>query len=59
MVKRKLLVMSMLERLKEYFDNTPREEIEKAWEQVKKECEGVDSPTVDEFLKLHGYEAKR
>lgn len=46
--------MTMLEKLKKYFRETPREEIDKAWEKAVREKEGVDSPTVEEFLKSQG-----
>lgn len=40
----------MLEALKEYFKNTPREEVLKSWKESKKNAP-KNGPTVDEFLK--------
>lgn len=42
------MAATLLEELKEYFENTPREQILKDWESTK-EYEGV-GPTADEFL---------
>ena len=42
------MTSNLLEELKEYFENTPREQILKDWESTK-EYEGV-GPTTDEFL---------
>ena len=38
----------LLQQLKDYFDNTPREIIEKEWHEYKKYNE--IGPTVDEYL---------
>lgn len=40
--------MSILDKLKKYFETTPREQIEKDWEACSKYDEV--GPTVDEFL---------
>lgn len=40
----------LLNELKEYFKNTSEEQIKKDWEEVKKNTEGVNGPTMEEFL---------
>ncbi len=41
---------SMLEKLKEHFDNTPIEELQKSWDEVVKQSEGVESPNAIEYI---------
>lgn len=60
MSKKKDNATLSLEGLKEYFEQTLREEIERAWEEAK--IEGVNSPTVSEFckhLKIRGNEKSK
>ena len=38
-----------LEQLKQYFDNTPKEEIRKEWDDLGRSCKDVD-PKIGEFL---------
>ena len=38
-----------LEQLKQYFDNTPEEEIRKEWDDLGVSCKDVD-PKIDDFL---------
>lgn len=44
----------MLKKLREYFANTPREQILKDWEETKEKTKDIISPTVGEFLGWHG-----
>jgi hypothetical protein len=39
------------DKLKEYFNTTSKEQIQKDWEETCKQTEGIISPTVDEFIK--------
>lgn len=41
----------ILEQLKRYFDNTPRDIIEKEWNLIGESCRDV-GPKIDEFLVL-------
>ena len=41
---------SLLESMKEYFEKTPKKQVQKDWEEILKETEGINSPTIDEFL---------
>ena len=45
--------MTILDKLKKYFDETPREQVLKDWEETKEAAKNVDSPTVEQFL-LYG-----
>lgn len=40
----------ILEELDNYFKNTPKEEIERRFKEVEKQCEGIDSPTIEEYM---------
>ena len=40
-----------LEQLKQYFDNIPKEEIRKEWDDLGVSCKDVD-PKIDEFLTI-------
>jgi hypothetical protein len=40
----------MVDKLKEYLNNTPKEQIQKDWEESCKQVEGVISPTIGEFI---------
>ena len=40
------------EELDNYFKNTPKDEIEKKIKEVEKQCEGVDSPTFEEYMEM-------
>lgn len=40
----------MSDKLKEYFDSTPRVEVLKEWEEIKEQCKDIESPTVVEFI---------
>jgi hypothetical protein len=40
-----------LEQLKQYFDNTPEEEIRKEWDDLDRSCKDID-PKIDEFLTI-------
>jgi len=40
----------MINKLKEYFENTPKEQILKDWEEVKEMTKDVNSPTIEQFL---------
>ena len=42
---------NLMDRLKDYFNNTSKEQIQKDWEDSNKQTEGINSPTVDEFIK--------
>lgn len=35
-------------QLKEYFDNTPKEELDREWKEINKRC--PDFPTVEDWL---------
>jgi hypothetical protein len=41
---------SLLESMKEYFEKTPKKQVQKDWEEILKETEGINSPTINEFL---------
>ena len=41
--------MNILQKLEEYFKNTPKEQLDKDWEELKKYNE--IGPDVDEYLK--------
>lgn len=41
--------MNILQKLEEYFRNTPKEQLDKDWEELKKYNE--IGPDIDEFLK--------
>jgi hypothetical protein len=41
---------TMVDKLKEYFKNTPKEQVQKDWEESCKATEGINSPTVDELI---------
>jgi hypothetical protein len=45
--------MTILDKLKKYFDKTPREQVLKDWEETKEATKNVDSPTIEQFL-LYG-----
>jgi hypothetical protein len=42
---------TIVDKLKEYFNTTSKEQIQKDWEETCKQTEGIISPTVDEFIK--------
>lgn len=42
----------MLKELKEYFKNTPKDQIQKDWDEIL-EYDEVDGPKVDEFMNYH------
>jgi hypothetical protein len=42
---------TMVDKLKEYFNNTSKEQVQKDWDESCKQVEGVISPTIDEFMK--------
>ena len=42
---------TMVDKLKEYFNNTTKEQIKKDWDETCKQTEEIISPTIDEFLK--------
>jgi ribonucleotide reductase beta subunit family protein with ferritin-like domain len=42
----------ILEELDNYFKNTPKKEIEATWAKVEKKCEGIDSPTIEEYMEF-------
>ena len=42
--------MTLLENLKKYFEDTPREQILKDWQQAGEETKDIESPTVEEFM---------
>lgn len=42
--------MTILDKLKKYFDETPREQVLKDWEETKEATKNVDSPTIEQFL---------
>jgi hypothetical protein len=42
---------TLVDKLKEYFNTTSKEQIQKDWEETCKQTEGIISPTVDEFIK--------
>jgi hypothetical protein len=39
--------MTILDKLKKYFDETPREQVLKDWEETKEATKNVDSPTIE------------
>ena len=41
---------TMLDELKKYFDETPREKILKDWQEVEKECSNIESPLISDFI---------
>jgi hypothetical protein len=41
---------NMVDELKEYFKNTPEDKIQSDWDETCKQTEGIDSPTVSEFM---------
>lgn len=43
---------SILDRLKEYFKNTPREQVLKDWAKVKEATKNMNSPTIHEFRSI-------
>lgn len=43
---------SILDKFTDYLKNTSGEQFKKDWENVCKESEGVNSPTVDEYLEF-------
>jgi len=45
--------MTILDKLKKYFEETPREQVLKDWEETKEATKNVDSPTIEQFL-LYG-----
>ena len=49
---------TMLEKLKHYFDTTSPEEIKKAWDKAGEEVKGVESQTIEEFLKYNNMNLK-
>lgn len=44
---------TLLEDLKRYFAETPREKVLADWARSKEATKGVKSPTVDEFINYH------
>ena len=40
----------MLSKFKEYFNSTTKEQIQKDWDEVCKQTEGIISPTISEFI---------
>lgn len=44
-----MIMNSIFEKLQDYFNNTSRDEIEKAWEATSK-FDDVNSPTVEVFI---------
>jgi hypothetical protein len=46
--KQRSMESKMLKDIKEYFANTPKEQIDKDWQEI--EAMGFTSPTVDEFI---------
>ena len=50
--------MTILDKLKKYFDETPREQVLKDWEEIKEATKDVDSPTIEQFL-LYGVSQQR
>lgn len=43
---------NILEGLKKYFEETPREQVLKDWEEAGKMSEGVNSPSVTEYMEF-------
>ena len=41
---------TLLDRVNEYFENTPEEQIQKDWKETLRQTKDVDSPTVEEFI---------
>jgi len=48
----------MLEQLRTYFKNTPKEEIINEWKAVKEECSNIDSPPILEFIEDFSFHFK-
>ena len=42
---------SVFEKIKEYFEKTPIEEIRRGWEEVGEKTKNIKSPTITEFMK--------
>ena len=42
--------MNLLQKLEEYFRNTPKEQLDKDWEELKKKYNEI-GPDMDEYLK--------
>lgn len=42
--------MTILDKLKKYFETTPREQVLKDWEETKENTKNINSPTVKQFL---------
>ena len=41
---------TIVDELKAYFENTPEDKIQSDWDETCKQTEGIDSPTVSEFM---------
>lgn len=41
---------NFVDELRDYFKNTPREEVERAWAEAGEATKHINSPTVDELL---------
>ena len=41
---------NMVDKLKEYLNNTPKEQVQKDWDESCKQVKGVISPTIEEFI---------
>jgi hypothetical protein len=41
---------NMVDKLKEYLNNTPKEQVQKDWDESCKQVKGVVSPTIEEFI---------
>jgi hypothetical protein len=46
----KKLKKTIIDELKEYFENTPKDKIKKDWKESCEKVKGVKSPTIAEFL---------
>ena len=42
--------MTLLENLKKYFEETPREQVLKDWQEAEEETKDIESSTVEEFM---------
>ena len=42
--------MTILDKLKKYFETTQRKQVLKDWEETKENTKNVNSPTVEQFL---------
>ncbi|MDA9272145.1 hypothetical protein N9Q05_02015 [bacterium] len=42
--------MTLLENLKKYFEETPREQVLKDWQEAEEKTKDIESPTVEEFM---------